>query len=84
MTQAKPKFATFMKYAAVELTPPSPTDLPAIKNGIVKLVSGAKTGAWKNLSVRDAWLNTLVATEIAFWFYVGECIGKRNIVGYNV
>jgi F-type H+-transporting ATPase subunit g len=84
MSQARPKFANFMRYAAIELTPPSPTDLPAIKNGIVKLVSGVKTGAWKNLTVRDATLNTLVAMEIGFWFYVGECIGKRHIVGYNV
>lgn len=73
-----------MKYAVVELTPPSPTELPAIKNGIVKLLSGAKTGAWKNLTVREAWLNTLVAAEICFWFYAGECIGKRHLVGYKV
>jgi F-type H+-transporting ATPase subunit g len=84
MTQAKPKFATFMRYAAIELTPPSPGDLPAIKNGIVKLVSGARTGAWKNLTVRDAWLNSLVAMEVCFWFYVGEVIGKRHLVGYKV
>ena len=73
-----------MKYAVVELTPPSPTELPAIKNGIVKLLSGAKTGAWKNLTVREAWLNTLVAAEICFWFYAGEVIGKRHLVGYKV
>lgn len=84
ISQAKPKFAVFMKYAVVELTPPSPTELPAIKNGIVKLMSGAKTGAWKNLTVREAWLNTLVAAEICFWFYAGECIGKRHLVGYKV
>ncbi|KAG5675318.1 hypothetical protein PVAND_005229 [Polypedilum vanderplanki] len=84
MTQAKPRFATFMKYAVVELTPPTPADLPAIKNGIVKLVSGARTGAWKNLTVCEAWLNTLVTMEVCFWFYVGECIGKRHLVGYKV
>ena len=84
LAQARPKFATFMKYAAVELTPPSPADLPAIKNGIVKLVSGAKNGTWKNLTVREAWLNSLVFAEICFWFYAGECIGKRHLVGYKV
>lgn len=84
MTQAKPKFAKFMKYAVVELTPPSPTDLPAIKNGIVKLVSGAKTGAWKKLTVREAWLNTLITAEVCFWFFAGEVIGKRHLVGYKV
>lgn len=73
-----------MKYAVVELTPPSPTELPAIKNGIVKLLSGAKTGAWKNLTVREAWLNSLIAAEICFWFYAGEVIGKRHLVGYKV
>jgi F-type H+-transporting ATPase subunit g len=84
LTQAKPKFGVFLRYAKVELTPPSPADLPAIKNGIVKLASGLKTGAWKNLTVREAWLNTLIGMEICFWFYAGECIGKRHIVGYNV
>lgn len=82
--QAKPKFGVFMRYAKVELTPPSPADIPAIKNGIVKLLSSAKTGAWKNLTVREAWLNTLIGMEIAFWFYAGECIGKRHFVGYKV
>lgn len=84
LTQAKPKFGTFLRYAKVELTPPSPADLPAIKNGIVKLVSGARTGAWKNLTVKEATINSLIAMEVCFWFYVGEVIGKRHLVGYNV
>jgi F-type H+-transporting ATPase subunit g len=84
LAEGRPKFATFLRYAKVELTPPSPADIPAIKNGLVKVISGAKTGAWKNLTVREAWLNTLVAMEICFWFYAGECIGKRHIVGYKV
>ncbi|CRK86327.1 CLUMA_CG000224, isoform A [Clunio marinus] len=84
VTAAKPKFGVFLRYAKVELTPPSPSDIPAIRNGIVKLMSGAKTGAWKNLTVREAWLNTLIGMEVCFWFYVGECIGKRHFVGYEV
>lgn len=73
-----------MKYAKVELAPPTPGDLPEIKNGLVRLVSSAKNGNWKNLTVKEAWLNTLVAVEVLCWFYVGECIGKRHIVGYDV
>lgn len=84
MAQAKPKFNVFLRYAKVELTPPSPGDIPQIRNGIAKIVSGARTGAWKNLTVREAWLNTLIAMEVTFWFYAGECIGKRHIVGYKV
>lgn len=84
LVQGRPKFQTFLKYAAVELTPPKPSDIPAIRQGIGKLITGARTGAWKNTTVRDAWLNTLVGAEVFFWFYVGECIGKRHFVGYDV
>lgn len=52
--------------------------------GIRKLLSGAKSGAWKNTTVREAWLNSLVTIEVLCWFYVGECIGKRHYVGYDV
>lgn len=84
LTQARPKFATFMKYAKVELAPPTPGDIPAIRQGLGRLVSSARSGAWKKLSVKEAWLNTLVGAEVVFWFYIGECIGKRHLVGYNV
>jgi hypothetical protein len=33
---------------------------------------------------QEAWLNSLVTAEVVFWFFVGECIGKRSIVGYHV
>ncbi|XP_055539149.1 ATP synthase subunit g, mitochondrial [Wyeomyia smithii] len=84
LTQARPKFNVFLKYAKVELTPPTPGDIPAIRNGVARIISGARTGAWKNLTVREAWLNSLVTAEVFFWFYVGEVIGKRHLVGYNV
>lgn len=84
LTQAKPKLNVFMKYAKVELTPPTPGDFPAIKQSIGKIISGARTGAWKQVPVKTAVLNTLVTAEVLFWFYVGECIGKRHLVGYNV
>nr|CAH7720291.1 unnamed protein product [Callosobruchus chinensis] len=34
LAEAKPKFATFMKYAKVELSPPTPADIPQIRAGI--------------------------------------------------
>ncbi|XP_054262640.1 ATP synthase subunit g, mitochondrial-like [Macrosteles quadrilineatus] len=80
----KPNFATFLKFAKVELTPPSPGDIPAISRGIGELMSAAKSGKWKHLTVKEAWLNVLVFTEVTCWFWVGECIGKRNIIGYKV
>ncbi|GJQ81462.1 hypothetical protein Trydic_g14618 [Trypoxylus dichotomus] len=84
VVQSQPKFQTFLKYAKVELTPPTPGDIPAIREGLGRLISGVRTGRWKQTTVREAWLNTLVTIEVLCWFYVGECIGKRHIVGYNV
>ncbi|CAK1544391.1 unnamed protein product [Leptosia nina] len=84
IANAKPKFAIFLKYAKVELAPPKPSEISQIKAGIAKLLSSARTGAWKQQTVKQATLNTLVGAEVLFWFYVGECIGKRHIVGYNV
>lgn len=74
----------FLKYAKVELTPPTPADIPEIRAGIGRLISAAKSGRWKQTSVKEAWLNTLVTVEVLCWFYVGECIGKRHLVGYDV
>ncbi|XP_047002047.1 ATP synthase subunit g, mitochondrial-like [Schistocerca americana] len=81
---AQPRFQTFLKYARVELTPPTPGEFPQVASGIQKLLSGARTGRWKQLTVKEAWLNTLVTVEVLCWFFVGECIGKRHIVGYKV
>ncbi|XP_066154340.1 ATP synthase subunit g, mitochondrial [Euwallacea fornicatus] len=84
VTQSKPALQTFLKYAKVELTPPTPADIPQIRAGIGRLVSAAKNGNWKNVTVRDGFVNSLIAIEVWCWFYVGECIGKRHIVGYDV
>ncbi|KAG0429015.1 hypothetical protein HPB47_024015 [Ixodes persulcatus] len=81
---ATPRLQTFVKYAKVEMMPPSPRELPEVMRGFGNLVSSAKSGAWRHLTVREASLNTLVGLEVIFWFFVGECIGKRSIVGYQV
>lgn len=74
-----------MKYARVELAPPTtPSEFKEVGTGISKIISGAKSGRWRQVIVREAWLNTLVTIEVLCWFYVGECIGKRHLVGYDV
>ena len=84
MKTAQPKLKIIWKYAKVELTPPSPRDLPQVKRTISDLIRAAKTGRWKTTTVREAWLNTLITAEVFLWFFVGEIIGKRHIVGYKV
>lgn len=82
--KTKPAIGKFLYYARVELVPPKISDIPAIRNDIKKLISAGKNGRYLELSVREAWLNALVTIEVLCWFYVGECIGKRHLIGYKV
>ena len=84
LSQARPKLNTFLHYAKVEMVPPSPAELPQVARTFSSILRSARTGGYRNLTVRQAWLNTLVAVEVACWFFVGECIGKRALVGYDV
>uniref|UniRef100_A0A0A9VU16 ATP synthase subunit g n=1 Tax=Lygus hesperus TaxID=30085 RepID=A0A0A9VU16_LYGHE len=81
---AKPNLQTFVKYAKVELTPPKPTEIGQIGKEVANIIKTATSGRWKQITVKEAWLNALVATEVFCWFYVGECIGKFNLVGYKI
>ncbi|XP_055701702.1 ATP synthase subunit g, mitochondrial-like [Phlebotomus papatasi] len=82
--RTRPKIETFIKYAKVELTPPTRDDLPAIKEHCRSLYCRTLRGNWRHATVREVWLNTLVTTEVILWFFIGECIGKRHFVGYSV
>lgn len=83
ISQAMPVLKVWQQYAVVELTPPSPRDFAAIRSGFAKLIEGVKTGRYREVTVREAVVNTLVFAEVYCWFYVGECIGKRHLIGYD-
>jgi hypothetical protein len=34
--------------------------------------------------VKEATINTIVGLEIFCWFFIGECIGKGSVIGYQV
>ncbi|CAL7944641.1 unnamed protein product [Xylocopa violacea] len=82
--KSKPKLKTMIYYAKEELPPPKISDIPAIKSGISNLIKSAKDRRYLQLTVREVWLNTLVSIEVICWFFVGECIGKQHIIGYDV
>ncbi|XP_033220447.1 ATP synthase subunit g, mitochondrial [Belonocnema kinseyi] len=84
VTQAKPKLRVAAQYAKVELVPPTIGEISQIRSSIGKLIHSAKTGRYRELTVKEAWLNTLVCIEVYCWFFIGECIGKRHLIGYNV
>jgi F-type H+-transporting ATPase subunit g len=84
ISAAQPKLQTFWRYAKVELRPPTPGEFGEVKNGFVNLVSGIRTQKWKTLTVKDATINTLITAEVIFWFFIGECIGKGSLTGYQI
>merc|ERR1711962_85612 len=81
---AKPRLAMALKYGKQELMPPSPGEIPAAIGQAAKLVKSAMTFKWANITMREAWLNTLVGVEVGCWFFIGECIGKGSLVAYKV
>lgn len=66
MENSKPKLATFLKYARVELAPPKISEIPQVMAGFGKLVRGAKTGAWKNVTVR-VWIFVIALVSCVFF-----------------
>lgn len=81
---AKPKLAKFVKYAKVELTPPTPAELPQVVRGFGDLGRAIRQRKYREMTVMEFWISTCVAVEITCWFWVGECIGKGSISGYRV
>ncbi|CAJ0947395.1 unnamed protein product, partial [Mesorhabditis belari] len=70
--------------AKKELAPPRSADIPAIKADWAKVVKAISNQEYKNYTVRELLLYTAVGLEIAFFFFIGEMIGRRNAVGYLV
>ncbi|KAB0371508.1 hypothetical protein FD755_016446 [Muntiacus reevesi] len=84
VTYSKTRLATFWYYTKVELIPPTPAEIPTAIQSLKKIINSAKTSSFKQLTVKEALLNGLVASEVWMWFYVGEIIAKHGIIGYDV
>ena len=79
-----PRAKTIWNYSKVELRPPTPAEvsqaIPMAKKGLNTLT----TGRYLDMNFKEAFRNTLVGVEILMWFFVGEMIGRRSIIGYTV
>eukprot|EP00088_Acartia_fossae_P011744 TRINITY_DN15983_c0_g1_i1.p1 TRINITY_DN15983_c0_g1~~TRINITY_DN15983_c0_g1_i1.p1 ORF type:complete len:113 (-),score=19.08 TRINITY_DN15983_c0_g1_i1:128-427(-) len=79
-----PKLMTFWKYAKVELAPPSPADIPVAIGDLSTKIANAQKQSFRKWTVNQAVVNTVVGLEVACWFFIGECIGKGSLGGYQV
>ncbi|KAF9204136.1 ATP synthase subunit G atp20 [Haplosporangium sp. Z 27] len=72
-------------YIREGMAPPSGAQFEAAKEATLKFVKSARSAnTWKNIS-KDQYLKAgLVAAEAYTFFLVGEIIGRRNFVGYDV
>jgi hypothetical protein len=50
----------------------------------LQLLDSAKKMKFLDVTVKEAVTNALVAVEIGCWFYLGEMIGRRHIIGYSI
>jgi len=74
----------FGQLAKVELTPPGPGELVGAVKGVGGLVKDTLTFRWAQVTMKEATVNTIILAEVAGWFFIGECIGKGSIIGYQV
>jgi len=61
-----------------------PHELPDVVRGCSAFLRAARTRAWRNMTVKEVTVNTLVGVEVLMWFFAGECIGKGSLIGYQV
>jgi len=81
---AMPRLNTFWRYAKVELAPPSPGEIPVAIADLSTKIANAQKQSFRNWTVNQTTLNLVVGAEVFCWFFIGECIGKGSIVGYQV
>lgn len=62
--------------AVKELAPPSPAQWPAIKADLRGLVKSAQKMAFLDVTVKEAAINTLVAADVVFCFFIGAAIAR--------
>ncbi|CAL8078409.1 unnamed protein product [Calicophoron daubneyi] len=81
--RGRPAFAKFATYAKVEMRPPKLADVAVARAEVLRLIDAAKSGKWRSTTVREAFLNTVVTLEVVAWFFIGEVIGRRSLIGYS-
>ncbi|KAF9351447.1 hypothetical protein BGX34_000557 [Mortierella sp. NVP85] len=72
-------------YIREGMAPPSGAQIEAAKESVLKFSKAARSAStWKNISKEQFLGAGLVAAEAYAFFMVGEIVGRRNLIGYDV
>ena len=63
-----------------------PTEIPGAIADATTKIGNLKHQTFRNWTVKETTINTIVPVglEIFCWFFIGECIGKGSVIGYQV
>lgn len=61
-----------------------PAQWPEIRKGFGNLYTATLSGKFLDVTVKQATKNALVTTEVVCWFFIGEILGRRSLIGYKV
>merc|ERR1712168_514630 len=78
-----PRLKGVMFYARSEMMPPKPSEFGEVAIRVGRTIKNTTTFQWRNYTMKEILVKGLVSAEVACWFFVGECIGKGQLVGYT-
>ncbi|RKP01529.1 hypothetical protein CXG81DRAFT_5823, partial [Caulochytrium protostelioides] len=61
-----------------------PNNFGTAQTGYSNFVAGFRNGAWKKLTIAEVGSLVFAGITVGGFFWVGEMIGRRSVVGYDV
>jgi F-type H+-transporting ATPase subunit g len=71
-------------YLREQMQPPRMSQWAEAKQQFRELLQTYSSGAYKQWTMKELFQRSLVAVEVAGFFIIGEMIGRRSIIGYNI
>ncbi|XP_047541363.1 ATP synthase subunit g, mitochondrial-like [Vanessa atalanta] len=78
------KISVAKGFYQLEISPPKSAEMKKLQEDLDLVKEFIRSGCYKFITVRQAWLLFLVSLEVILWFFLGETFGKMHIVGYKV
>nr|XP_026484855.1 ATP synthase subunit g, mitochondrial-like [Vanessa tameamea] len=78
------KISVAKGFYQLEISLPKSAEMKKLQEDLDLVKEFIRSGCYKFITVRQAWLLFLVSLEVILWFFLGETLGKMHIVGYKV